>query len=225
MLVPASALAFHAGDVFDKPPGAGGGGGIFYAGIPAERGWTCAACHAEAPGTIGVELDSDPRALFDTGSYEPGQAYTITAKLLGEHEGLTSPQSNFNSLVLTIIDGSGQPAGSIAGYAAEEFYASGPTTIASAGQQVGETSWTITWHAPAPSVGPVSIHLAAVDGNGANSGPNGTLTDPWGDDVFIGTLSLDAPPAVSQQGFGLGALAAMFPWVLRRARRRWKETP
>lgn len=34
LVFPSSALAFHAGAMFDRPPGAGGGGGIFYTGCP-----------------------------------------------------------------------------------------------------------------------------------------------------------------------------------------------
>jgi hypothetical protein len=222
-LAPASAWAFHAGDVFDKPPGAGGGGGIFYIGVPSERGWTCAGCHTDAPGTIRIELDSNPRSLFDSGSYAPGQAYAISAKLIGEHEGLNSPLANFNSLGVEVVDAKGNPAGTIAGYAAEDFYASGPATIMSAGQRIGATSWTFTWHAPPTTAGRLSIHVAAVDGNGANSGPNGTLTDPWGDDVFVGALSLDPPAAPSQQSVGLGVVGLMIPWALRRVRRWRKE--
>ena len=54
------ALAFHAGSVFDKPAGAGGGGGIFYVGSATERGWNCTACHTEPAGKIRVTLTSDP---------------------------------------------------------------------------------------------------------------------------------------------------------------------
>jgi hypothetical protein len=217
-LAPASALAFHAGDVFDKPPGAGGGGSIFYIGVPSERGWTCAACHTDAPGTIRLELDSNPTDLFDASTYAPGQAYALTATLLGEHEGLDSPLANFNSLGVSVVDATGQPAGSLSA-SADDFYASGPATIMSSGTRVGATSWAFTWHAPPTSVGPVSIHLAAVDGNGANSGPNGTLTDPWGDDVFVGSLAIDGPAASGQQTLGFAAAGPLLMWMVRRARR------
>jgi hypothetical protein len=221
MLAPASALAFHAGDVYDKPPGAGGGGGTFYAGVAPERGWTCAACHTNAPGTIRVELDSNPRDLFDSSSYLPGQAYAIDATLIGEHEGLGSPQANFNSITVTVIDENGQPAGSLS--ASDDFYASGVATIASAGQRVGATKWSFTWHSPPSSVGPVSIHVACVDGNGANGGPNGTLTDPWGDDVFVGSLDLAGPTAPAQQGFGFAAVGLTVTWAFRRLRGARRE--
>jgi hypothetical protein len=216
------ALAFHAGDVFDKAPGAGGGGGIFYTGIGSERGWTCAACHTDAPGTIVMRVESDPPALFQSLRYVPGQAYAIKATMVGEHEGLDSPRSNYNAIALAIVDANDAAAGSITGYAAEEFYASGDATIASKGQKVGETSWTFTWHAPDGDIGPVAMHLAAVDGNGANSGANGTLTDPWGDDVFVGALRLEgtSAPAASQQGLGLGGIATGVLWMARRTKKR-----
>ena len=53
-LVAGSALAFHAGNLFDVPPGGGGGGGLFYTGSPREHGWTCGACHIDAPGRVEV---------------------------------------------------------------------------------------------------------------------------------------------------------------------------
>jgi hypothetical protein len=36
----------------------------------------------------------------------------------------------------------------------------------------------------------VHLYIAVVDGNGANSDPNTTLTDPFGDDLAVGELAL-----------------------------------
>jgi hypothetical protein len=212
-LLARSALAFHAGDMFGKPAGAGGGGGVFYTGVPAERGWSCSACHVDAAGLVSITLQADAQQDLADGQYAPKRAYRMTATLTGEHEGLPragfNSAANFNSLAVSIIDQAGKPAGSISGYAAEDFYANGAATIVSAGQQVGATSWQFTWTAPGAGAGPVSIHIAAVDGNGANSPPSVTLTDPWGDDVFVGTLVL-------AEG-GSAGTADMPPSFLRRA--------
>jgi hypothetical protein len=176
--------------VFDKPPGAGGADGIFYAGAPAEHGWRCTFCHQDPPGNISVHLDVVPSDLFGSFSYQPGHAYTFTARMTG---GDTTPgQSKYNSVVVEMVDADGNPAGSFGGFAPDQLYqAFSPGTIASAGTQANITSWTFTWTAPASTAGPsggapgpVTMYLAAVKGNGANSGPNGTLTDPFGDDFF-----------------------------------------
>jgi peroxiredoxin len=185
-----SAWAFHAGNVFDKPPGAGGADGMFYAGGPAEHGWKCTFCHQNPPGDIAMHLDVAPSDLFAGFAYQPGQAYTFTATMTG---GDTTPgQTKYNSIVVEMVDANGIPAGSFGGLAPDQLYqAFSPSTIASAGTQPNVTSWTFTWTAPASTAGadggapgPVTMYLAAVKGNGANSGPNGTVTDPFGDDFF-----------------------------------------
>ena len=222
---PSAAAAFHAGNVFDKPPGAGGGGGIFYAGTAREKGWNCTACHRDVAGTIKVTLASDPPELLQAFRYEPGKTYALEAKLEGEHVG--AGPSNFNGLTVVIVGANGAPAGEITGYAADEFYSGGPTTIVSAGQRPGENRWTFRWTAPTDaSAGAVRVHLAAVDGNGANGEGGGTLTDPFGDDCFVGTLVLD-PPSTSErrrrpEGMGMLAfgLALVVSLGLRRGGRR-----
>jgi hypothetical protein len=181
-----AAWGFHAGNVFDKPAGAGGGGGLFYAGAPQEHGWNCSACHTESEGRIRVALSADPPELLQSFRFEPKKTYALVATLEGEHAG--AGPSNFNALVVAFVGPDGAPAGEISGYAADEFYNAGAATIASAGQRPGENRWSFTW--TAPESGPATLHLAAVDGNGAGQ-TAGTLTDPWGDDVFVGELRFD----------------------------------
>lgn len=224
----APALAFHAGSVFDKPPGAGGGGGLFYAGAPFDHGWTCALCHTEAPGKIRVRLRVEPTSLFESFKYTPGQTYTFTATLEGETKGIGSPLSNYNALVIAITDEAGLPAGTIGGYAPEDFYAGGPALIATAGQKVGQTEWAFSFTAPPAETGTVKLHLAAVDGNGADSPPGATLTDPFGDDLFTGIVTLTPegalaeappPPIPSPRGpWGAGAAAGVIALGLRSMR-------
>lgn len=221
---PSVAEAFHVGSLFDKAPGAGGGGGIFYTGAPLERGWNCSLCHMDAPGKIRVRLAVEPSDLFQSFRYVPGQTYTFTATLDGETKGKSSPLANFNTIAVSITDSKGVSAGSIGGFAAEDFYSGGPTTITSAGQKVGVTSWQFQYTAPEASAGAVAIYLAAVDGNGANSPPTKTLTDPSGDDVFVATVKLE-PGAVasapkSPKGAPLFATSIALFGVLQRRRRR-----
>lgn len=189
--LPSPASAFHAGSVFDKPPGAGGGGGIFYTGAPLEHGWECTLCHLDPPGKVSLRMKVDPPDLFETFAYVPGQTYTFTATLEGESLGLGSPLSNYNALAVSITDEEGLSTGEIGGFVPEDFYAGNLTTIASAGQKVGQTEWTFSYTAPPEPAGKLLIHLAAVDGNGADSPPGGTLTDPFGDDVFTGVITLE----------------------------------
>jgi hypothetical protein len=188
------AAAFHAGKQFSSPPGAGGGGGIFYTGTIAERGWNCTMCHVDPPGRIRLRVKSDPPELFDSFVATPGVAYSITISMElppGEQElGVAATRSNYNSLVTTVVDASGAPVGNYLAFAPDAFYAvgnaSGATTVlASAGQVLGVTEWTFGWMAPGAGTGPVSMHVAVVDGNGAGSDGSVTLTDPFGDDVAV----------------------------------------
>jgi hypothetical protein len=184
-----AARAFHAGNVFDKPAGAGGGGGLFYTGAAKEHGWDCTACHTDSEGKIKLSITSDPPDLLRSFRYEPGKTYAIDATLVGEHLG--AGPSNFNAIAVAFLDPSGAPAGEISGYAADELYNGGPSTIVSAGQHPGVSKWSFKW--TAPTTGQVKLHMAAVDGNGANGEGGGTLTDPFGDDVFVGSLAFDGP--------------------------------
>lgn len=183
------AFAFHTGATFDKPAGAGGGGGVFYTGLARERRWNCAACHEDAPGTMRVRLTVVPSDLFVGFKYQPGTTYAFTATMENESVGRQSARANYNSIALSAATASGAPAGDFSGYAAEDFYA-GPATIVSAGQKVGLTSWTFSWTAPDPGAGTVTLHLASVDGNAAGQASDATLTDPFGDDVFVARVEL-----------------------------------
>lgn len=184
--VPGSALAFHNGAVYDRPPGAGGGGGLFYTGSKRERGWDCTACHLDPPGRLRVTMTSQPSDLFEQQRYQPNTTYSITIAMVdpGSQLGLQATRSNFNSMAITMFDDAGAAAGTIAGFDAGKFYTRGTSILASDSTTVNETTWTFTWTAPAVASGPIAINLAVVDGNGANATTQ-TLTDPFGDDVFV----------------------------------------
>ncbi len=215
LLVAGPALAFHAGNLFDTQPGGGGGGGLFYTGSPREHGWTCAACHIEAPLLARVSVASDPPELMAERRYLPGQSYRLTFKLLNESRGLASPLSNYNSIVLTALDPGRRAAGSFSGYAASEYYARGTAILASAGRTPNEIEWSFDWTAPAASTGHVGLYVAVVDGNGANSTATTTLTDPFGDDLALGQFSFGeggtTPAAVSPAPSSFGGEGAEPP--------------
>lgn len=197
-----TALAFHTGNTFDLQPGSGGGGGLFYTGSPRERGWTCAACHLGAPLRTRVNAGSDPPDLLAGRSYSPGQRYRLTFVLENEHAGIASTRSNYNTIAISSLTAQGLVTGSFSGYAAEDFYARGTSILASAGRTPNQTSWAFDWTAPAAGTGPVRFYIAVVDGNGANSDPNTTLTDPFGDDIAVGEL------AFSEGGTVVGGASA-----------------
>lgn len=182
--------AFHSGAQFDDPPGKGGGGGLFYTGAPSEKGWDCSTCHIRPEGKIRVNLTTSPAGLVQSATYSPGVAYQFSVGLQGEHRGLSSGRSNFNGFALLISDGQGRPAGTISGYAPEDIYQANETKIASTGKKVGTASWSFTWTAPKAGTGAVTLYLAMVDGNGADSPPTVTQTDPFGDDVIAVKLNL-----------------------------------
>lgn len=197
------AHAFHVGSTFDAIPGKGGAGGIFYTGAPTERGYTCAACHLAPEGKIRVGLSTTPPGLFENRRYTAGQAYVVTVRLLNEHRGLSSARSNFNGFAAVFLDGKKQHAGRVSGFAPDEYYASGNALIASAGKTVGTATWSFTWTAPAAGAGALSFYIGMVDGNGADSPPTQTLTDPLGDDVITASLVLsDGSTAALGPGSG-----------------------
>ncbi len=199
------AFAFHVGSTFAAAPGAGGAGRIYYVGTPLERGWDCTMCHVDPPGKIRLQVDVEPSSLFEDFRYVPGETYRFTVRLQGEHLGLQAGRSNFNALALAFADPEGIYQGGINGFDPNEFF-DGRGAIASAGTRVGATDWTFQWTAPDAGIGPVSLYLGAVDGNGANSDANTTRTDPFGDDVFMAQIDFEEAPTAAA-ALGLPATA------------------
>lgn len=227
----APAAAFHAGSLFDKPPGAGGGGGLFYTGAPLEHGWTCTACHrpnplagevdpAPSPGLLRINLDA---SIVSDGKYVPGQSYSFNVSFQKEYNAV-GLRANFNSLAVTFVDGKGLPAGAISGFSPDDFYQGGsPATVVDAGKKPNNTAWSFTWTAPPAATGTVTFYFCAVDGNAAGvASPDSTLTDPWGDDVVAGNLAFDEgtvaarPPRIATGLVGLAAVVIF--WRRRRPR-------
>jgi hypothetical protein len=87
VLVAGSALAFPSGSMFDDDPVTStGGGGVQFTGTPRFAEGTCASCHTDGSGRLGVRLESDDVALFARG-YEPERIYQLEVVLVGETRG------------------------------------------------------------------------------------------------------------------------------------------
>lgn len=191
---PQLAAAFHTGATFGERAVDGGGGGIFYVGMPLERGWDCTMCHTDPPGRMKIRVTVDPPALFESFRYEVAGEYAFTVDLVwdaGVSElGLASTRSNFNGLAVGVADADGIFAGSLQG--GGFVGGSGAGTIASEGLVNAQTRFAFRWFAPTDSGrGTVKLFLGAVDGNGANSPSDVTRTDPLGDDVFMAQVTLE----------------------------------
>lgn len=214
--VPSVAHAYHNGAVFDRAPGAGGGGGLFYTGSTRDRGWDCSACHTDPPERLAVGVSSQPSELIAEQRFVPGTAYTITVAMTDPMRqlGLTSTRSNYNGLAASVLDDQSAASGMISGFDPGRFYLRGNAILASDSTAINETSWTFTWTAPMASTGALRLDIAVVDGNGANAGGTSTLTDPDGDDVAVRTYVISSSTASQIStprplGWSLGAGAAM----------------
>jgi uncharacterized protein (TIGR03382 family) len=216
LLAPAIAHAYSSGASFDSDAlGAGGGGdGIAFDGAPRWTSHTCAVCHTDAPGTIGVKLEADHAELFTEG-WKGGTQYHLRVVLENEHEGVAYTSNgdmcgfpddmpfkpcNKNGFALEIDDASGAPKGTFApvtngACAASAMPGQDATTIANAsamahvGARNGQTQWDLCWTAPSAGAGPLIAYVAVVDGNGG-TGTAAFTSDPVGDDTTAGAVPL-----------------------------------
>ncbi|MGE0791402.1 MAG: choice-of-anchor V domain-containing protein [Sandaracinaceae bacterium] len=211
LAAPATASAYHVGATFRDEPGVGGGGQIFYTGSPTEHGWTCAACHIDAPELLEVRFldDSD---LLETGTYVPGQRYQIRLTMMyedqagelqpGERLGVSSVRSNFNGMAASVrADDVASDAGSINAGMGYLLYGRG--VIASDSTQNAVTEWTFAWTAPPAGSGAITFYMGVVDGNGANAEATVTRNDPFGDDVWFGYLRVEERTGTASRWRGL----------------------
>jgi hypothetical protein len=220
-----------------------GGGGILGTGGLTDHGITCANCHLKGKnptGLIDAQIDFNPQLV--AGAYTPGQTYTITVTMTGEHLGLSgcgqyTPDNN-NFMVATLEDDNGNVAGDLR--AASGSTTSCPPTVtfdpntfkgtfmyadchAVLSHGAGLTSWTFDWIAPTKGSGQVTLYYGMVDGN--------CTMDSLDDDVKVGTIKLgeatamlDLPKSDSDTRLAsagiVPALAALAGVVRRRRRRR-----
>ena len=178
----------------------------------------------------------------------------------GKTDKYTYVQCNNNSFALEIDDDGGPLAGTP--FCAEQPTAAGCPMPNPAGDEVvvapdgdavfanrqhstttpktipknDPVSWHLWWTAPQAGTGPVTLYVAAVDGNGG-SGTAASDQDPYGDDTVRATIAIQERgaivPAGAQAGCGtirgrippplallaLLALALLLPQLLRALRR------
>ncbi len=225
-----------------------GGGGILGTGGARDYNITCANCHLNDKGQQG-QIDGalawNPPLPTVNGqrAYQPGQRYTVTFQLLGEHLGKSGcgpyVTGNINNFAAAFEDASGRPAGVLSSDSGQTATAcpsrapsvNGGTTmlygdchaVFSMGgdkADVGRTSWTFTWQAPQAGGGPITISWGVVDGD--------CMMDSLDDDVKVGTTKLveatasAAPPrrAPALALLALAPLALLARKNLRIRRRR-----
>jgi len=216
---PQVAQAFPTGLQFDADPmnanGEGdGAGGIPFTGAPRWAGHTCAACHVDAPGKVGVRLEADHPELFDTG-WTAKQQYHLRVILTGEWAAalfkakgdqcgfMTDPYTpcDENGFALEMDDPSGAPVGSFTVVANGACATGTPppdadvrvmkdgTAVTHNGAHMGATTWDFCWTAPAAGAGTITAYVATVDGNGGD-GTMAWPNDAIGDDVAAGAVPL-----------------------------------
>ena len=226
---PSVAHAYHNGALFDRAPGAGGAGGLFYTGSTRDRGWDCSACHTDPRGQLAIDVSSQPPELISEQRFRPSTAYTITVTMSDPTRqlGLPATRSNYNAMAASILDDQSVAAGMVNGFVPGRFYLRGSSILATDTTVINETSWTFTWTAPATGTGALTIDIAVVDGNGANAAGTSTLTDPDGDDVAVRTYVVSDPAAAARRttpgrtpSLGWFALALPATVLVQFARRR-----
>lgn len=199
--------SWHMSSAGDPPSGnRAGGGGIYGTGGNQDWGLTCAHCHVKAAGQIDAMIAPTP-AWQNVGgqlAYKPGQAYSITVTMLGEHLRGTAAMDNLNGMAMTFENASGAASGTLAsdtpGNSAANCPMNAPTGTPSGTTYVygpagtgcktvvyvpkpNTTAWTFTWTAPAAGAGQITGYYGVVDGD--HDGKSSL-----DDDVKVGTLRL-----------------------------------
>ncbi len=211
LLPAAAALAFPFGKSWhDKADGTqanggrAGAGGIYGMGSATDHGITCAHCHIGAQGQIGVTIVPTPawQVINNAPGYKPGQQYSVTITMTGEHKGLNQGNDNLNGMAATFEDVGGKVKG-ILGSDADptatsasckpNYPAQNPATgtTYTYGDCHGmifiprpnATQWTFTWTAPPAGAGQLTMFYGVVDGD--HDGKSSL-----DDDVKMGTLKL-----------------------------------
>ena len=186
---PDAARAWHAADAYLESPNQGGGGAAFFVGSPRQKGYDCTICHVDADRAVSIDLASEPADLA-AGRYRPGTRYRIDLGLVGEHRGGGS-LSNPNAFMAEIVTEDMAALGGYQGSPDVLRVIDGGRVIGARG--VGdETTWSFEWIAPEEDVGPLTLHVGLVDGDGAGDA-SASRTDPLGDDVALLALRLCGP--------------------------------
>jgi len=219
------AAAFPTGQQFDLDPmKEDGAGGIAFTGAPRWSNHTCAVCHTETPGKIGIRLEADKPELFTDG-WRPNQQYHLRVVLENDWAGVALKAAgdncgfsiepykacDQNGFALEMNDSAGRVVGKLVPVVANACVNSGTappdtdvriltdgTAATHNGAHMGMTSWDLCWTAPGSGGGAITAFVTVVDGNGGD----GTLafpTNATGDDVAAGAVPIPeagaaAPP-------------------------------
>lgn len=184
-----------------------GGGGIYGTGGAQDFNLSCAHCHVQGAGTIDATVTPSPawQLLAGQPAYVPGQKYTITVKLVGEHKGLGQGTNNLNGMAMTFEDSAGRAIGFLASDVAGNDQGTCPATAPATNPAAPATtylygpskncktvvynplpnltSWTFSWTAPAAGSGAVTGFYGVVDGDADGK-------SSLDDDVKMGTVKL-----------------------------------
>jgi hypothetical protein len=170
-----------------------GAGGFYGTGGRTDKGIKCSHCHIKSEGKVGVNVTAVPAfvvAAADT-KYVPGQRYTITVQLTGEHL-RPGTMNNKNGMTATIENASGQRAGRFIADAGQDTnacpatnpYPGGAGPVSPVGKTTfmygdchgvlpldhpGLTQWVFDWVAPAAGAGQLTLFIGAVDGDSDGS--------------------------------------------------------
>ncbi len=161
-----------------------GAGGLYGTGGRTDYGIRCSHCHTGAEGLIDFTLDVTPNFGSAGGDdvYTPGQRYTITVTMTGEHR--RTERDNANGMALAIEDASGAVAGRYITDSGLDSASCQRATPDEAGLPRGSTtavygdchavlpvttynatSWTFDWVAPPRGAGDLTMFVAVVDGD------------------------------------------------------------
>ena len=235
VLAPRVARAFPAGLQFDQDPlnlnmRGDGAGGIPFTGSPRLAGHTCAVCHTDAPGLIGLRLESDHPEIFTDG-WKPGQVYHLRVILTGEWAGVEYKKNagmcgdttatpflpcDDNGFAIEMDDPQGEVVGALAQFVngacasptakpnggADAYILTNGTAAVESGAQQNQTAWDLCWTAPGAGASTITAYITAVDGNGGDGTAN-FPNDPTGDDVASGSVAfaeMGAPILSTQTG-------------------------
>jgi uncharacterized protein (TIGR03382 family) len=211
-----TAHAFPTGNQFDQDALAhDGGGGIAFDGAPRFTGHTCADCHTDPPGKIGVRLEADHPEMFTDG-WKPDMQYHLRVVLLNEWAAVDQQakgdgcgfnvdpytRCDQNGFALEFVDIDGAPKGKFVPFVAGACSSNGTVppdvdvrvmsdglAVTHNGAHHGQVQWDLCWTAPGAMTGVLTAYVAVVDGNGGDGTMN-FPADTIGDDVAAGAVPI-----------------------------------
>jgi hypothetical protein len=196
-------MSWHMKATGNAPMNRTGSEGLYGTGGRTDKGVKCSHCHIKGAGTIGVTVTAVPAFPVTGGDtrYVPGQRYTITVAMTGEHKAnamectTCGMMNNKNSMALTIENASGARAGRFIADAGQDTNAcpaanpypnagttpAGKTTFMYGDchavlplEHMGLVRWIFDWIAPAAGAGDLTIFVGVVDGD---TGGHSSLDD------------------------------------------------